>query len=156
MTSASHLVEPASFRSCCSRRFCLSFVVLLDCASMEDVQHLTALVHQLQQQLASLSATSAQPPPCTVIPRIPKPETFDGSCNVRSWLWSLDQYFATTQVVDELSRTQFAVNLLRLHVRRFPALFRHFRYSSRSTLPYTTPPLNAGHRLPANGTEVYR
>ena len=76
---------------------------------------------ELQQQLTSVQAQQRQQEQQVearrnVIPRVPKPETFNGRSNVHSWIWSVEQYFATTGVLDETSKTQFAVNLFRGNV----------------------------------------
>ena len=65
-----------------------------------------------------------------MIPRVPKPETFNGRGNVHTWIRSVEQYFATTGVIDETSKTQFAVNLFRGHVTTWMQT-----YSSGTVLP---------------------
>ena len=84
---------------------------------MEDM---VRAIGELQQKLTTVQSQQLQREQSVarqnVIPRVPKPETFNGRGNVHSWIWSVEQYFATTGVIDETSKTQFAVNLFRGHV----------------------------------------
>lgn len=79
-------------------------------------QQLTQLTHayeQLQRQVQALSSRS-EVASAPSIARVPKPDTFSGKGNVHTWLWSLEQYFATTRI-PPIDQAQFAVNLVRGH-----------------------------------------
>ena len=92
-------------------------------SSDEQLAHLNAMVHRLQQQLASLEDQRTIQAVHTVGPSVPKPETFNGKGNVHSWLWSLEQYFATTNINQEHAKTQYAVNLFRGNIATWMRTF---------------------------------
>lgn len=74
-----------------------------------------SLQHQLnvmEQQQAQATRTLEVASRSTQL-RVPKPDTYDGKGNIRSWVWTVEQYFAITNVYDDKHRTQYVVNLLR-------------------------------------------
>lgn len=73
-----------------------------------EVTHLKQQLFAFQQQERKLEPST----PRGATPRVPKPDSFNGKGDVRSWVWSLEQYFSTVGV-DDSSRPQYAVNLLR-------------------------------------------
>ena len=85
----------------------------------ETIKQLTAAVQSLQQQLSAVQHHQQQAQiqrEHTVVPNVPKPETFNGRGNIHSWIWSVEQYFATTNISSDAARTQYAVNLFRGNV----------------------------------------
>lgn len=85
----------------------------------ETIATLVQTVQALERRLEEVSLSRQQvqaPVQHYVTPSIPKPEPFSGRTDVHAWIWSLEQYFITTNIVDDASKSQYAVNLLRGNV----------------------------------------
>ena len=85
----------------------------------ETIATLVQTVQALERRLEEVSLSRQQvqaPVQQYVTPTIPKPEPFSGRSDVHAWIWSLEQYFITTNIVDDASKSQYAVNLLRGNV----------------------------------------